>query len=427
MPSSSVRTLGGSEQASRRRSGVVRFIVLMGLVSLFADMTYEGARSATGPFLLSLGASAAVVGTVAGLGELLGYALRLVFGFAADRLRRYWLLTGLGYAINLLAVPLLALAGRWEVAAGLVLLERIGKAIRTPSRDAMLSFATREVGRGFGFGLHEMLDQIGAVAGPLLVAGALWAGDGYRRGFAVLLAPALASLVTLAAARRLFPAPHDAGDEATGTPPPRGTVERQGSSPARLGKGFWAYVAFSAVTMAGFAHFQLISYHLGARALMAAPVIPLAFAVAMGVDALAALASGRLYDRVGLATLLALPVVAIPATALAFGGSTAGAWAGVLLWGAALGIQETVMRAAVADLSAASSRGRAYGLFNTSFGLAWFAGSALMGLLYERSAHWVVAFAVVMQVASLPLLWVVLRHNRRRGDEDERSPEPHAG
>ncbi|NLG69999.1 MAG: MFS transporter, partial [Firmicutes bacterium] len=131
----------------------------MGLVSLFADMTYEGARSATGPFLLSLGASAAVVGTVAGLGELLGYALRLVFGFAADRLRRYWLLTGLGYAINLLAVPLLALAGRWEVAAGLVLLERIGKAIRTPSRDAMLSFATREVGRGFGFGLHEMLDQ----------------------------------------------------------------------------------------------------------------------------------------------------------------------------------------------------------------------------------------------------------------------------
>lgn len=422
MPSSSTRALSGSEAAGSGRARALRFIVLMGLVSLFADMTYEGARSATGPFLLSLGASAAVVGTVAGLGELLGYALRLVSGYAADRLRRYWLLTGLGYAVNLLAVPLLALAGRWEVAAGLVLLERMGKAVRTPSRDVMLSFAAREVGQGFGFGLHEMLDQIGAVAGPLLVAGALWTGEGYRRGFAVLAAPALAALAVLAAARALFPA---AGHPEDSPGRPREASAALQGAPAgqdgALGSRFAAYVAFTAVTMAGFAHFQLISYHIEARGLMPPPVIPLAFAVAMGVDALAALAVGRAYDRVGMGTLVALPVAAIPATVLAFGGSTWAAWAGVLLWGAALGVQETIMRAAVADLSTKEARGRAYGLFNTAFGVAWFVGSALMGLLYERSPGWTVAFAVIMQVLSLPLLAAVLRRPATAPQEGSRA------
>lgn len=410
--------------AGARRARAVRFIVLLGLVSLFADMTYEGARSATGPFLLSLGASASVVGVVAGLGELLGYALRLASGYAADRLRRYWLLTGIGYAVNLLAVPLLALAGRWEVAAGLVLLERIGKAVRTPSRDVMLSFATREVGRGFGFGLHEVLDQIGAVAGPLLVAGALFTGEGYRRGFAVLLAPALVALGVLAAARIIFPAPGRFEDEAESTGAgPEGAEARpedarrkaqQAHAGPRLARSFWLYVAFTAVAVAGFAHFQLVSYHIKARALMADPVIPLAFALAMAVDAAAALAAGKLYDRVGMGALLALPLSTIPAVVLSFGGSPGTVWAGVVLWGAALGVQETIMRAAIADLSPVEMRGRAYGIFNTAFGLAWFAGSALMGLLYDVSVTWVVAFAAGMQVLALPLLAAVGRASSQR-------------
>lgn len=152
----------------------LKFIVLLGVVSLFADATYEGARSINGPYLALLGASATTVGFVAGLGELIGYSLRLVSGYMSDRIGRYWAITLFGYTLNMLAVPALALAGRWEIAAMLMIAERIGKAIRTPARDAMLSHATREIGRGKGFGLHEALDQIGAVLGPLTVAGVLF-------------------------------------------------------------------------------------------------------------------------------------------------------------------------------------------------------------------------------------------------------------
>ncbi|MEW6045207.1 MAG: MFS transporter [Bacillota bacterium] len=402
------------------RAHAMRFIVLLGLVSLFADMTYEGARSATGPFLLSLGASAGVVGAVAGLGELLGYAIRLGSGYLTDRIRRYWLLTGIGYGVNLLAVPLLALAGNWQVAAGLVLLERIGKAVRTPSRDVMLSFATRQVGRGFGFGLHEMLDQIGAVAGPLLVAGALFTGEGYRRGFAVLLAPAMLALGVLAAARAIFPAPARFEQDENGAPAPRagpleGTAAHTAAAAvrARLGRPFWLYVAFTAVAVAGFAHFQLISYHIKARGLMDDPSIPLAFALAMGVDALTALVVGKLYDRIGMGALLALPAATIPATVLAFGGSPGAAWAGVALWGMVMGVQETIMRAAIADLAPPEVRGSAYGIFNTAFGGAWFLGSTAMGLLYEVSAAWVVTFSVTMQLLAVPLFAAVHRASPR--------------
>ncbi|MHB1417602.1 MAG: MFS transporter, partial [Chloroflexota bacterium] len=190
-------------------SGALQFIVLLGIVSLFADMTYEGARSITGPFLGILGASATVVGIVAGFGELVGYGLRLVSGYVADRTQRYWTITMVGYAINLLAVPLLALAGRWEVAALFIILERTGKAMRNPPRDAMLSHATSQVGRGWGFGLHEALDQVGAVLGPLLVAGILALQGDYRPAFAVLGLSALAALALLVAARLSYPTPRD--------------------------------------------------------------------------------------------------------------------------------------------------------------------------------------------------------------------------
>ncbi len=402
----------GAENAGDARARALRFVILLGVVSLFADMTYEGARSSQGPFLLTLGGSAAAVGVVAGLGEVAGYAVRLASGLLADRLRRYWLLTGVGYAVNLLAVPLLALAGSWEVAAALIVAERLGKAVRAPSRDVLLSFAARQVGRGFGFGLHEALDQIGAVAGPLLVAAALLTGEGYRRAFAALAIPALLALAALAAARLLFPAP-----AAFETPGTTAGAERSGSRP---GREFRLYLAFTALSVAGFAHFQLISYHFKARGLLEDPAIPLAFALAMGADALAALAAGRLYDRVGAAVLLALPLGTVPASILAFGGSPAAAWTGAVLWGAVLGVHETVARAAVADLTPPAARGGAYGLFNAAYGAAWFAGSALMGLLYEASAAYVILFSVAAQVLAL-LAFAALRRAGGRPESLRRS------
>jgi len=224
-----------------------KFVVLIGVVSLFSDLTYEGARSVTGPFLAVLGASATVVGIVAGLGELVGYALRLLSGYFADRTRRYWAIVFLGYGLNLLAVPLLALAGHWEIAAILMVAERMGKAIRTPARDVMLSCASDSIGRGWGFGLHEALDQIGAILGPLVVAAVFVSRGTYEAGFALLLIPALIALGVLFAAYRLYPRPHDLESAA---------VKVAGKG---FPRSFWLYLAAIGCVAAGYADFPLVA------------------------------------------------------------------------------------------------------------------------------------------------------------------------
>jgi predicted MFS family arabinose efflux permease len=370
----------------------LRFVVLLGLVSLFADMTYEGARSIAGPFLATLGASGAVVGLVAGFGEFAGYALRLVAGLITDRTRRYWMLTITGYMVNLLAVPALALAGRWELAAALLMAERIGKALRNPPRDAMLSFATRQLGAGWAFGLHEAMDQIGAILGPLLVAVVLhWRGD-YREGFSLLLVPALIALAVLAVSRMQFPRPQDLE--------PRFVPLAAAGQPS----AYWLFVTGAALCAAGFADFPLIAFHLEKTRLFSDAMIPVLYAVAMGVDALAALLLGRLFDRVGTTAASAGPLAALLSAPLAFLGGAAGVWTGMILWGISMGAQESVLRAAVVRLSAPERRGTAYGIFHAVFGTAWFAGSAALGLLYDRSTAGLAGVAAFLQLASASVM-----------------------
>jgi predicted MFS family arabinose efflux permease len=389
---------------SSTRRAALRFVVLLGVVSLFADMTYEGARSITGPYLAVLGASGAAVGLVAGGGELIGYGLRLVSGIVADRTGWYWALTLAGFALNLLAVPLLALTGRWEWAAALMIAERLGKAVRTPARDAMLSHATREVGHGWGFGLHEALDQIGAVLGPLTVATVLLISPGgYRSGFAVLLVPALAALGLLLAAWRLYPQPRHFEDHDG----PR-TADAE-----RLPRAFWIYIGAVALVAAGYADFPLIAYHFGRRGVLSPTWIPLSYALAMGVDALAALLFGALFDRRGFLVLVGAVVLSSLFAPLVFWGSSATALVGMALWGVGMGAQESIMRAAVAGMVAPDRRGSAYGVLNACYGVAWFLGSALMGLLYDVSLTALVAFSVIAQLAAIPAFVVVAGRMRR--------------
>jgi len=377
----------------------MKFVILLGFVSLFADMTYEGARSITGPYLALLGASAAAVGFVAGLGELLGYALRILSGYLSDRTGRYWFFTLIGYFVNLLVVPLLALAGNWQLAAVLIVSERIGKAIRSPSRDAMLSHATSAMGRGWGFGIHEAMDQIGAMAGPLVVAVVLFmqGQQGYGASFAILAIPAVLALATLLTARFLYPNPQDLEVK-------RITLERQG-----LTRIYWLYVAAVALIAAGYADFPLIAYHLQKTSVAPAAWIPIFYAVAMGVDAIAALVFGRLFDKYGIPILIAGALISALFAPLAFSLSFGLAMAGMVLWGIGMGAQESVLRAAIAELVPANRRGSAYGIFNTSYGVAWFLGSALMGVLYDHSLVYLVVFSILMQLASVPFLFLVRR------------------
>ena len=376
----------------------LKFVVLLGVVSLFADMTYEAARSITGPYLALLGASGTIVGIVAGFGELIGFALRLLSGYLADKTGQYWGLTIVGYGINMVAVPLLALAGHWELAAFFIIAERMGKAIRTPARDAMLSHATAEMGRGWGFGLHEALDQVGAMLGPLIVAAVLYFNGSYQTGFAILAIPAVLTLSVLIAARILYPTPRDLE---TGV----ARFESEG-----FPRVFWLYVAAAACVAAGYADFPLIAFHFGKTSAVPEVWIPVFYAIAMGVDALAALIFGRLFDRVGISILIVAVLLSSLSAPLVFQGGFYAALAGMILWGIGMGAQESVMRAGVAEMVSPNKRGSAYGVFSMQFGVYWFLGSTAMGLLYDVSIPMLVAFSVVTQVLAVPLFFMARKH-----------------
>jgi MFS family permease len=378
-----------------QKASAVKFVVLIGIVSLFADMTYEGARSITGPYLAVLGASGTIVGIVAGFGELVGYGLRLVSGYISDRTGRYWTVTLVGYVVNMLAVPLLALAGSWETAAFLMIAERTGKAIRNPPRDAMLSHATQTMGRGWVFGLHEALDQIGAVIGPLIVTAVLYFKGTYRVGFAVLVVPAILALSVLVAARLLYPRPKDL--EAI-----LPDLETKGY-PRR----FWLYIIAASLIGAGYVDFPLIAYHFEKSSVVSENWIPILYAVAMGVDALAALVLGSLFDRKGVTVLIFATVTSAFFAPLVFVAGGYLAFIGMALWGLGMGAQESIMRAVIAEMIPANRRASAYGIFNAAFGLFWFLGSLLMGILYDFSVPAVIVSSFALQLASVPvLLWM---------------------
>ena len=375
------------------RKSAMRFIILLGFVSLFADVTYEGARSIIGPYFSILGASALTVAMVAGFGELVGYGLRLFFGYLGDRTGRYWLMTIAGYCINLLAVPLLALANRWEIAAGLVIMERAGKAVRAPSRDVILSYATKQVGRGWGFGIHEAMDQIGALLGPIIVAIALYVRGEYKAGFLILSIPAILAISVLLLARFLYPVPRELDTT------DYGKIESKGFL-----KAFWIYLAGIACVAAGYADFPLIAFHFKKIALVSDNWIPIFYSIAMGVDAIAALVFGYLFDRKGMRALVIAIFISAWAAPFAFCGDFSGAIIGVVLWGIGMGAQESIMRAAIVDMVPSNRRGSAYGIFNTGYGLFWFLGSFAMGTLYGFSLFWLAAFSVAMQLFSIPIL-----------------------
>ncbi len=385
-------------------NNALKFIILIGVVSLFADMTYEGARSITGPYLAILGASAVTVGFVAGFGELAGYVLRFFSGRFIDSTGRYWAVTIGGYLINLIAVPLLALAGSWEVAAVLIITERLGKGIRVPSRDVMLSHACSQVGQGWGFGLHEALDQIGAILGPLIVAAILFYHGSYQLGFAFLLLPAVLAILVLVISRFLYPHPHDL------------EVEVPQLNTKGFKRMYWLYVIAAALIAAGFADFALIAYHFQKVGIVSAAMIPIFYALAMGTDGISALIFGKLFDKVGLSIMIVVALISSLFAPLVFLGGFYMAFMGMVIWGVSMGAQESIMRSSVAVMSTVKRRGSAYGVFQTIYGVSWFAGSLFMGALYDFSVTYLVVFSVLIQLISIPVFISMLRIRNRKGE-----------
>ena len=373
----------------------LQFVIIIGIANFFADFTYEGARAIVGPFLASLGASAAIIGFVAGVGELLGYGLRSISGYLADKSHRHWVFAFVGYAVNMLSVPALALAGQIPLASALVVSERIGRGIRKPTVEAMLSYAGKSIGAGWVFGLNEALDQTGATIGPLLMALILYFNGGFRTGFGVLLVPALLCLAVLAAARLLHPRPHELEEKSArtlGTP--------------NLSRAYWIYLAAGCLVAAGFADFALIGFHFQKSHTLPANLIPVFYAVAMASGALSSIPLGRLFDRFGPNIPLLGFVISAAAAPLVFLGSFGFALAGMICWGIGMSAQGSLFQAMLTHVIPAQKRSTAFGLFDTGYGIAWFVGSAGMGLLYDQSIVAVALVSVILQLAAIPVLFI---------------------
>ena len=393
------------ETADGKKARALRFVVLVGIMSFFADFTYEGSRGILGPYLALLGASGTAVGVVTGFGELAGYGLRLVSGRVADRTQKFWPITIVGYIVQMAAVPALALAHSWTAAAVLLILERVGKATRNPPRDVMLSHAGAQLGgMGWAFGVHEALDQGGALFGPLLVALVLARHGDYRLAFAVLLIPALLMLLLLAVARWLYPHPEQMEEGPTG-----------GAS--GLPRRFWIYLAGAALVAAGFADYPLIAFHFQKTGTLTGSWVPIAYAIAMGVSGAGSLLFGKLFDRAGLRVLIPLTLISAVYAPLVFFGGFRGGLLGAAIWGLGMGVHESIMPAAVAPMVSREHRASAYGLFTGIYGVAWFLGSVAIGVLYDISVVTTAAVCLLLVLGSVPFFFVIVSANPTRREE----------
>ena len=372
------------------------FVLTMGVVNLFGDMTYEGGGAINGQFMATLGASAAVVSITAGLGEFLGYSLRSVSGYIADRTGRYWLITFIGYAINLLAVPVMALAGNWQVAALLILAERIGRAIRKPTVEAMLSYTTGKHGKGWVYGVNTALDETGATLGPLIMSLVLFLHGDYRTGYALLLTSSVLALGALVVARINFPVPS--------------RLEQGRTAPASgLGRSYWLYMVAAVCFAAGLISYELVGYHLATAKIVTEQWIPVLLAFSTGCGVIASLVLGKLYDRSPLPTLLVAVFLSSLFSPFAFFGGSPALLAGMVFWGIGYATQDTLFKAVVASVLPEGERNLAFGLFYTGYGVGWLIGSVVTGLLYEHSRVALVVFAVLAQLISLPLFVIAKR------------------
>ena len=386
----------------RKMSAAMTFIVLFGVVSLFSDMTQESANSIRGAFLSLAGASAAVIGFVSGLGELVGYGLRYVFGWLTDRTRRYWPMVLFGYALDVVAVPALALVGRhgWVLACALLIVQRLGKAIKKPAKDTVMSFAATQEGVGKSFAIQELLDQIGAVLGPVLLYLIMLfqrrddAFSDYRTCFAFLAIPGAITLLLLWLTYKRFPHPENF------EPEPKEYV------PFHVSKRFVVYILGISLFAFGFADYSLIVMHFSRQHLFTAAVLPLLYALAMLTDAASAFVFGWMYDRHARLSLVLSTLVAAPFAVFAFlGGGVGSAVFGVVLWGIGMGAQESILKAAVATMVPKRSRATGYGIFECCFGTAWFLGSWLLGVLYDQSLTAMVIVSVVVQLLAAIMFW----------------------
>ena len=375
------------------------FLLLLGFISLLSDFTHEGARSIYGPYLGLIGASAFIIAFTSGLGEFIGQALRLLTGIIADKTKKYWLMMILGYSINLLVIPLLYFvdASIWEVAIILILLERVGKGIRAPAKSALTSFTTQHLGAGKAFALQEAMDQFGAFLGPIFVFLVLNLNkgtelQGYQLAFGLLGIFAIMTLVILVVSRIKYPHPDE--------------FETKTYSKGFKGNKYFNLYMIAIVFIAlGFIDYPVLAFHISKTSSISVIYVPLLYALAMGIDAIAALIFGHLYDKKGILSLQIAIGITLFISPIFF--LLEGVYVliiGVILWGIGMGAQESILKAVISGLVSKDKRATAYGIFYTVFGSSWFLGSLVIGYLYDINVLYIVIFTVVSEFIALGIL-----------------------
>jgi MFS family permease len=379
-------------------SSAFRFVIMIGIINLFADMTYEGGAAINGPFLGLLGASAATISIIAGLGEFLGYGVRSIAGYISDKTGRYWLLTFIGYVVNLVAVPVMALAESWQIAALLIIAERVGRGFRKPTIESMLSYATGRLGKGWVYALNTALDETGAVLGPLLMAVILYFKGDYRVAYSFLWLSTILAIATLGLACATFPIPSK--------------LEQRPARANQFGLIYWLYMLAGALFAAGLMSYELVSYHLAKNDIIAAHWIPLllAFTTLCGIGA--NLLLGKLFDRFGLVVVLIAVILSALFSPFIFLGGFALVLIAMPLWGISYAVQDTLLKAIVVDFLPKGQRSFAFGLFYTGYGCGWLVGSIIAGLLYQYSLLALSLFALIAQLSSVPVF--ILASKKRR-------------
>lgn len=376
-------------------------------------MVYESARGANSQYFNLLNISAYQVGLVFGIGEFLGYFLRLLAGVLSDKSGKHWLFIFVGYGM-LSVVPFMGFTMDWNTLIVLILMERIGKSLRNPAKDTILSeVAENQVGTGFAFGLQEALDQIGAFTGPLIFTLVFFIADKngiqeYRLGYKLLFIPFVLLMIFVAYAYRKIKM-----DNLADTSKPK-EFRSEKVQPV-----LWIYTAFTFFCTLGFVNFSIIGYHLKANNLMSDGNITLLYSGAMAVDAVTALLIGKTYDYMkkktgiktgGLAVLAAVPFITLLLPFLAMSSSIPLIVIGMVIFGIVMGTHETVMRSAIADITPFYKRGTGFGIFNTGYGLALLIGSALMGFLYDlNQTGIIIAFICIVESISIFLYIRMIR------------------
>jgi len=372
----------------------VSLIFFLGIVSLFADITYEGARSIIGQYLFVLGSSSLFVGFIAGFGEFIGYFLRILFGYLADKTKNYWSFMIIGYSLNAFSVPLLAFTNNYLIAGILVLLERLGKAIRTPSRDTIISFIGAKYGSGISFGIHEFLDQIGALSGPLLVFLILsLSKNNYKLSFLILIIPAILCLIFLFWTKMKFSNISE--------------IEIRGKryESFKSSKKFWIYTIAIGFVSFGFIDFALISYHYKKINLFEPNIIAILYSIAMITDAISSIILGKLFDKFGIKVILfSILLTSFSSPLLFLFNEKMIIFLAIILWGIGIGSQESIMRAYISNIIKKEERATAFGIFNSIYGFSWFIGSLMIGYLYSLSLAYLVILSFSFQIFGLLIL-----------------------